>query len=206
MLQRLVNYIVWTVCCVSLAACSGSSVKQSLGLKRNNPDEFQVVSHPPLSVPPIYHLRPPMEGEQEGVSSDERAKSLIVEGREPATSQPAQDPAYMPETAVVDVKESGVGSVGEDSLLKNAGADAAKPDIRKMLYDDAAPAAESEEEKGFLDSLKMFNSEEQPDPVVNAKGEADRLKEQKAEGKPINEGEVPVDTPAKKGFLHDIFN
>ncbi len=40
-----------------LGACS-QSTKQKLGLAKQAPNEFMVVSKPPLSLPPEYNLRP----------------------------------------------------------------------------------------------------------------------------------------------------
>lgn len=57
-----------TFCVVlALSACS-QSTKQKLGLAKQAPNEFMVVSKPPLSLPPEYDLRP-VEGMKE-VSAD----------------------------------------------------------------------------------------------------------------------------------------
>ncbi|MEJ0010899.1 MAG: DUF3035 domain-containing protein [Alphaproteobacteria bacterium] len=45
-----------------LSACSSGEVKDTLGLDRTAPDEFSVVSRPPLSVPPEFELAPPRPG------------------------------------------------------------------------------------------------------------------------------------------------
>ena len=47
--------------CVGLAGCD--STKQALGMGKNPPDEFQVVTHAPLSMPPDFNLVPPKPGE-----------------------------------------------------------------------------------------------------------------------------------------------
>ena len=46
---------------VAFAALSGCSagMKKTLGLTRNSPDEFAVISHPPLQVPPSFALADP---------------------------------------------------------------------------------------------------------------------------------------------------
>ncbi len=46
----------------ALAACSGGDVKESLGLNKEGPDEFVVVSRPPLALPPDFDLQPPRPG------------------------------------------------------------------------------------------------------------------------------------------------
>ena len=49
------------LCLLALAACGGD-VKESLGLNKEAPDEFVVVSRPPLVVPPDFDLQPPRPG------------------------------------------------------------------------------------------------------------------------------------------------
>ena len=44
---------------IALAACDSNTVKDTLGLERTAPDEYRVVSRPPLSVPPDFTMRPP---------------------------------------------------------------------------------------------------------------------------------------------------
>src|SRR5690625_1857234 len=54
------------ICCglaLALSAC-GDNVRRSLGLTKQSPDEFRVVSRAPLSVPPSFNLRPPAPGAQ----------------------------------------------------------------------------------------------------------------------------------------------
>ena len=46
---------------LALAACGGD-VKETLGLNKEAPDEFVVVSRPPLVVPPDFDLQPPRPG------------------------------------------------------------------------------------------------------------------------------------------------
>ena len=41
---------------LALAACSGNDVSDTLGLQKSAPDEFVVVSRPPLVVPPPVSL------------------------------------------------------------------------------------------------------------------------------------------------------
>ena len=56
MVQRIVLIIAALGIVVS---CSGN-VQDSLGLRRSAPNEFRVVSNPPLSLPPEFSLRPPV--------------------------------------------------------------------------------------------------------------------------------------------------
>ncbi len=46
-------------CLMTLSGCS--NVKKTLGFEKNAPDEYQVVSRAPLSLPPDFNLKPPLE-------------------------------------------------------------------------------------------------------------------------------------------------
>ena len=41
-----------------LSGCS-NDIKSTLGIRKEAPDEFTVISYPPLSVPPEFNLEPP---------------------------------------------------------------------------------------------------------------------------------------------------
>src|SRR3546814_8005136 len=45
---------------LAVSACGG--FRDSLGLTKQSPDEFRVVSRAPLTLPPDYNLRPPEPG------------------------------------------------------------------------------------------------------------------------------------------------
>jgi hypothetical protein len=73
---------------VALNGCSG--VRETLGLGKNAPDEFQVVSRAPLSLPPDYNLRPPEPGAprpQEGTARDQAETAVFGSGAQPAGAQ-----------------------------------------------------------------------------------------------------------------------
>lgn len=199
------RHILWLIVLgTATAACSGNDVKQTLGLKRNNPDAFQVVSRPPLSVPPMYHLRPPSDGPVDrGVSAEATAESMLL-GREAPTAQVPLDPAMATETAVVPVSEGALGSTGEANLLSSAGAGAAKSDIRALIHEETVVVEEEKEDESLVEKLQIYNPDSS-DPVVDAKGEAGRLETNKTAGKPLNEGNVPVKDPKDESVLDKLF-
>lgn len=187
---------------LAIAGCSGNDVRQSLGLRRNNPDEFQVIARPPLSVPPVYHLRPPMEGVTREVPADKRASSLVLEGKELPNYYTAEDTNN---AAAADTRPYHPSSQGESTLLQNAGADEAQSDIRSLLRSENNESQEqSEKEKSVLDRMKLLRDDKR-DPVVDAKAEAERIRTNKNDGKPLNEGNVPVIDPKEKSVLDRIF-
>ena len=48
---------------MSLLSGCGSELSDVLGTNKLPPDEFTILTKPPLIVPPEYNLRPPAEGE-----------------------------------------------------------------------------------------------------------------------------------------------
>ena len=188
------------VATLALTACDSSTMSDTLGLNRTAPDEFTVVSRPSLSVPPEFSLRPPRPGEPpRGASADEQARAALL-GKE-AKPQETIDSIREPNTpsGVTPVLESPGGSAGSDALLKRAGAENAKDDIRDQLGGDAA-APNKTESKSLLEKLSGGKQE----PVVDAKKEAERLRNNKDSGKPATEGETPIDK-SKPSVLDRIF-
>jgi len=176
---------------VALSACEG--VKKQLGYTKQAPDEFRVVSRAPLTLPPDYALRPPEPGAirpQEGTTT-EQARQAVFRADEP------KGPT-LEEKAAVDGR-----SLGEVSLLKLAGAEAADPKIRTTVNRETLQI--NEENEDFLEALVFWRAPEQPGEVVDAEAEARRLRENAALGKGVSDGETPTIERRKKGFLEGIF-
>lgn len=185
-----------------LAACEDGAVRNTLGLDRSAPDEFTVVSRPPLSVPPEFTLRPPRPGEEpRGMAMDAQARSLIT--GKPATPGDVNAlDAPSVESAVTPVLRKDALSTGANSLLKRAGAEVADETIRTKLGEDARRPADTSKAKTLLDQL---SGAEKNEPTVDAKKEADRLRDNKDAGKPLNEGEVAEEQPVKRSLMDRIF-
>lgn len=186
-----------------LAGCSQTEVKENLGLTRNAPDEFRVVSRPPLSVPKEFYLVPPSAGAERafGLSADAEARDLVTGGRSAEDSKSIeQRQSELSDTAAPVVSSSPLASAAEESLLKRAGASAADPSIREKLYEERART--DAEEPGMLERLR---GEGDGDPVVDAKAERERIENNKKAKKPVNEGEVPVKDPKEKSTLERLF-
>ncbi len=187
---------------LALTACESGSVQETLGLSRTAPDEFTVVSRPSLSVPPEFNLRPPKPGEPpRGASADEQARAALLgkEAKPTETIDSIVDPKNP--TAVPPVLESSGPTVAGDALLKRAGADMAKDDIRDLLGGDAERKDANKEAKSLIERLSGGKKE----PVVDAKKEAERLRDNKDKGKPVTEGEVQVEKPKSPTVIDRIF-
>ena len=188
---------------LALTACSTTNVSETLGLDRAAPDEFTVVSRPSLAVPPEFTLRPPHPGEApRQPTADATARGLLI-GQE---AKPGEDVSTIVEpktpTAVVPVIAKDTLDGAEQNFLKRAGGDAAKDDIRAQLKTDAATPADTSQAKSLVDKVSGAAKEE---PVVDAKKEAERLRENKDKGKPANTGAVPEETTKPSSVLDRIF-
>lgn len=169
---------------VTLSGCQ--NVKEQLGVGRNSPDEFTVVKRAPLTLPPEYNLRPPAEGTVPPASeTSEQAKAVLMGAPE---------------------KTAAVGA-GEELLLQKMGTATADPAIRMTINRENGYIAL--QNQSVADKLIFWKdappeSELVPSPVVNAEGEAARLKKNQDEGKPVNEGDVPV-IEKKKSTIDKLF-
>lgn len=114
------TYIFCLMCAFLLSACD--SVKSTLGLNHDQPDEFLVSTNPPLELPPNYTLRPPKAGQEGHVNtktSEQKAKDVL--GTQVTSSK----------TSSSDVLSKAASSTGTQ----------VDPDIRATLEKEAAPAA-----------------------------------------------------------------
>lgn len=177
-----------------LGGCS--QAQQALGFGKDPPDEFQVVSRAPLSMPPDYRLRPPQPGAPRPQESSPRelAQSSVFGGSGVA-------PGVV--TAELGAGTGQPGSSGELALLQNAGAVGVDPQIRQLV--DRETARLAEEDQAFIDRLIFWRD---PDPygeVVDPVAEQQRLQENAALGRPVTEGETPVIIRKKRALLEGIF-
>lgn len=183
---------LFAVLSLSLAACGGESLSDTLGYGKSAPDEFAIVTKAPLVIPPDYSLRPPQPGaprpqEMELQPSVGAQRALI--GQEALSAEnvgPAQ-------------------SQGEQVLLQETGATEADPRIRQVVNAETRSLVERDET--FVDSV-LFWKKSGPAPderLVNPKEENERIQQNEAEGKPVTEGETPTVEPKKEGWLSGIF-
>ncbi len=117
-----------------LAASGCSSVSKGLGLKKNTPNEFNILTKPPLVVPPQYNLRPPQTGELdvEEKFSTVAARKVLLGEVDPAKPSP-----------------------GEAVLISKAGGGRADPAIRVII--DAQNSIERKN-RGFADRVLFWRN------------------------------------------------
>ncbi|HNB27961.1 MAG TPA: DUF3035 domain-containing protein [Alphaproteobacteria bacterium] len=187
---------------VALPALAGgcSSVKEQLGLTKQSPDEFKVVSRAPLSMPPDYNLRPPTPGAprpQEGTTRDQAANAVFQYSGNGSTLQPDQIPP------IGEGESESAQSSGESALLQSAGASGVDPNIRQVV--DSETSADEADSRTLADTLVFWRDPEPYGEVVDPAAEQKRLQENAALGKPTTEGETPVIVRKKRGMLEGIF-
>jgi len=180
------NIILLAALVPFIVACGGNA-RDSLGLRKTAPDEFKVVSNPPLSLPPEFSLRPP-------------AKEVVVIPAEVAAKR------VLFEKASADIYVPTSATNGESAFLKRIGASEADSEIKAVLRKEEASAAQADKRSGLFGKLtKLSNGEkEAKEPVVSALDERDRIVKNKQEGKSITDGDTPTVTE-EKSLLKRVF-
>ena len=155
---------------IGLSGCG--SMRDALGISKNPPDEFAILTKAPLVMPPDYALRPPRPGQAElrSVQPSDSAQTAIL----PAGAQ------------------AGAMTTGQQLLLQKAGALNADPEIRKTLNTDAGNRVEKDQ--GFVDRIVFWRGA--PDITAEAELNPDqeeaRLVRQRRLEQAIGEGEEVV--------------
>jgi len=174
-----------------LAACSQSAA-QTLGMSRKSPDEYMVLSRPPLSVPPDFTLRAPTD--EPSLKKKEASANEMVLGKTQGPPPPA-----------------GSVSEGESELLQKAGAKPEDKMVRTQLTQDELKAAKEEEEEknqGFFSWLGGLFKKDEPkpeEPVVDADKEKQRIENNLQQNKSPAEGTPATTTPKDAGLVDKVF-
>ena len=172
-----------------LAAC-GENPMRTFGLTRDAPDEFQVTTRAPLSMPPEYGLRPPQPGARRP--------------QEP-TPREAAEAALAPQAALQPGRgrtaEPAPGTRGESALLAAAGP-AAPADIRRRVTSEQT--ALNAVDTSFADKLIFWRPAPEPGTVVDPTREAQRIRENSALGQQATTGDTPIIQRRRPGLLEGI--
>jgi len=167
---------------LALSACA--EMRQELGMGRHSPDEFTVVKRAPLTLPPEYALRPPS----------------------PDNLPPASETSRAARTVLMGEKQDVAPATADEAFLAKAGAQDADSAIRGQINRDNGYIAL--QNRSLTDRLIFWSdktsSENMPASVVDPKAEAERVKKNLDEGKPVNRGDVPV-IEKKKSAIEKIF-
>jgi len=181
--------LVCAAAALLLAGCSDA--RKVIGLDRSTPDEFAVVPHAPLTLPPDMRSLPaPRPG--------------VARPQEPSQREVAKDTVFnkgKPGKATASTQ-----SQGGSAMVARAGA--IDPDVRSKV--DQETTALVIADKGWLDTLLFWQKQEMPYTIVDPKKEADRVRQAQSEGKSAAEGVadkgvVPTIERKKKAPLEGIF-
>jgi Protein of unknown function (DUF3035) len=187
-----------TLCSLALGGCS--AFENLGGGKKISPDEFKIVSHSPLTMPPNAELRPPRPGEprpQEVTPADQAKEALSpalagrtqqrVTGAGPGAAGPAAAPGR-------------TGS--EQALVAKAGGGNIDPNIRSRVNQDTKTL--NDNDKSFVDSLIFWQNTPPPGVIIDPTKEQQRLRDAQAAGQPAS-GNPPTITRRKRGLLEGVF-
>jgi hypothetical protein len=173
-----------------LSACGGDTAK-TLGLTRDAPDEFQVVTRAPLALPPtIGNLPPPRPGAQrpQEMSARERGEStlapttLLGEGR--------QDRPSSAESALLAQASQASGTTGSGNIRRQV-------DEESLRLDRP--------QRNLVERMMFWQDPPRPGTVIDPQKESQRLRENSALGRSPEEGETPIIQRRQRGLLEGLF-
>lgn len=152
------------------AASGCGSFSRAIGAARSSPDEFRVMTHAPLTLPPDYNLRPPRPGE----------------------ARPGEtDPAGEARAALFGDNVGQAASQGERAFISAAGASTADDNIRNQIDYEAQGVVRRNE--GFVDRLLSFGGSSAPASApLNAEDEARRLADEESIRRATGGGQVVI--------------
>jgi len=169
---------------LGLAACSGDELSRTFGLSRDAPDEFQVTTRAPLSMPPEFTLRPPRPGAPRPQEQSQRQQA---------------EAALVPEAA------GQAGNVpptpGQQALVQAAGRPA-PADIRSRVDSEAALDTPS---RSFADRLLFWQSAPPPGTALDPVRESQRLRQNAALGQSVETGDTPIIQRRRPGLFSGLF-
>jgi hypothetical protein len=171
---------------LALSGCS--EAKRALGYEKSTPDEFQVVSRAPLSMPPDFSLRPPQPGAdrpQDGTTRDQARK--VLSGQRGSTPIATEN-----------------RSQGDLVLMRRVGADSIQENIRVLVNKENQSLLEADQ--SFADRIIFWRKAVPPGTAVDPVKETQRLRENQALGRSVSEGESPQIRRRKRAWLEGILN
>ncbi len=166
-----------------LAGACGSNTMRTLGLTRDAPDEFAVLTRAPLSMPPDMSALPaprPGASRPQERSARDAAEAALVPGAALATPSTAR------------------ASGAESALLAQAGR-GVPDDIRRRVDEESSRL--DAPDRGFTDRLMFWRDPPPPGTAVDPNRENARLRENAALGRDATAGETPIIQRPRRSFL-----
>ena len=190
-------YLKFSLLCVSLTIVTLLSgcdkAKQALGQTKEGPDEFAVFQRAPLSLPPDFGLKPPEPGSDRPQAVKPRDRAAQALGVKRETSR---------QNSKTKNNLSSL-SPGELSILKLTGANKADPSIRMKIEEETGIMVTASE--SFTDKIAFWQKPNEFGVTVDPAKEAKRIRENRALGKPLHKGDIPVIKRKDKAVFQDVF-
>ena len=176
---------------ILLIGCS--SARDIVGLGKQSPDEFEVVTRAPLSLPPDYGLRVPIPNisrTQEKSVRDSADDLISLRGSSSRQKLSRRN-------------RLGATSPAEDAILGRAQARSSDDSIRAKLSSDNKTISGTD--KKLIDKIIFWQGAEKPGAILDPEKESKRINDLKSDGKTIANGDVPVIERADWGLLDGLF-
>lgn len=149
-----------------LGGCS--NFRDTLGLDKDPPDEFAVITRAPLAMPPTMVLPPPTPGKArpQEVAVVDQAKEAFFGQSEKLKDTPV------------------LRTAAESALLQKAGAAQAHPDIRQLVNKETKELADRN--RPVVEKLISITGESLPSAsVVDPEAEYQRIKSAREKGETV---------------------
>ena len=170
---RLLPFAAASLALGLLQGC-GADTARSFGFTRDAPDEFQVTTRAPLSLPPsLGDLPVPRPGAVRPQELSPRA---------------AAESTLSPSAALAGNGPSRPSSA-EAALLSQAGRPVG-PDIRRRVDEESLKL--DSPDRSLVDRLIFWKEPEKPGIALDSRRESQRLRENAALGREATEGETPI--------------
>ena len=196
--------LIVTVLMIGLMACEG--LKERVGLTKNAPDEFTVITKAPLIIPPNFSLRPPRPGAKQlnVIQPSKRARKVLLKSRSKKQIVKGQLHNLDRDTHSADGlrRKPSKAEGAELQLLQNAGAIGVNSSIRQIVNQETSILAKSNSE--IADRLIFWQEKEPEGATVNAEKESKRLREAAAAGDPPNKTATAIIKRRKRGLLEGL--
>lgn len=196
MRAKLSALLLVAVAGFALSGCT--MLTDAIGLGKHPPDEFQVVTHPPLEMPPNNNLAPPKPG---APRPQEESAPQLAEAAVLGSGTQAEGTDTASATQIIPTAPA---TPGEDAFLQTAGVAKADPKIRQLVNEEADQEAEAIKDS-LYNKIIFWQTPPPPGTVVDAKAEQKRLQENAALGQPLTQGATPVIVRKKRAMLEGLF-
>jgi hypothetical protein len=167
-LSKPIALVVVLAAATAASGCAGLS--RAVGASRSSPDEFRVMTHAPLTLPPDYNLRPPRPGEARPGESDPSSEARV---------------ALFGDNVGQDASQ------GERAFITAAGAATADDNVRNQIDYEAQGVVRRNE--GFVNRLLSFNGSGGPQSSpLDPRTEEQRLSDDESIRRATGGGQVTI--------------